>query len=126
MYKFSNKSLLLLNEVHRDLRQVMLEAITDSPYDFAITEGLRSKERQQELFDKGLSKTLNSRHLTGKAVDIAVFVDGDITWNYKYYKEVAEHILVVSKLNAAPMIWGGNWKSLVDAVHFELDSKYYP
>jgi peptidoglycan L-alanyl-D-glutamate endopeptidase CwlK len=52
----------------------MEEAIKESPLDFSITEGLRTKERQKELFSAGKSQTMNSRHLTGKAVDIAVII----------------------------------------------------
>ena len=74
MYKFHQRSLNNLSTVHPDLQRVMLEAITNSPYDFGVTEGLRTKERQQQLFDQGKSKTLNSRHLSGKAVDVVIFL----------------------------------------------------
>lgn len=103
----------------------MLEAITNSPYDFGVTEGLRTKERQQQLFDQGKSKTLNSRHLSGKAVDVVIFLGSTITWDVKYYKILSEHIKAVAKLNDVPIVWGGDWESFVDAVHFELDRKVY-
>ena len=123
--QLSQRSLNNLKGVHPDLVRVINEAIQESPYDFDITEGLRTIERQKQLVKEGKSQTMNSRHLTGKAVDIVVYVNGEVTWNYKYYKEVATHIIVCSKLNAVPMVWGGDWKTLVDAVHFELDSKFY-
>jgi peptidoglycan L-alanyl-D-glutamate endopeptidase CwlK len=119
-FAFSQKSLDKLSTVAQPLQQVFKEAITNSPYDFSITEGIRSKERQQQLYDEGKSQTLNSKHIVGKAVDIAVFVDGAVTWDMKYYKQVAEHILAVAKLNDVSLTWGGNWKSFKDGPHFEL------
>lgn len=125
MPKFHQRSLANLDTVHPDLKRVMLEAIENAPFDFGITEGLRTKERQQQLFNEGKSQTLNSRHLTGNAVDIVIFIDNKVTWDLKYYKVLSEHIKVVAKLNDVPIVWGGDWKSFVDAVHFELDRKVY-
>jgi peptidoglycan LD-endopeptidase CwlK len=124
-YNFGNKSLEKLSTVHPDLQKLFKEAITNSPYDFSITEGVRSLERQKELVAAKKSTTMNSRHLTGKAVDIAVFVDGKITWDIRAYKAVAEHIKNVAKLMNIPIVWGGDWKSFVDGPHFELDKKVY-
>lgn len=125
-YQFGQKSLEKLSTVHPDLQRVFKEAITASPYDFAISEGLRSLDRQKELVAQGKSKTLHSRHLTGKAVDIAVFVDGKLTWDAKYYRELFEHINAVAKLNDVPLVWGGSWKTFIDMPHYELDRKFYP
>lgn len=125
MPKFHQRSLANLDTVHHDLKRVMLEAIENAPFDFGITEGLRTKERQQQLFNEGKSQTLNSRHLTGNAVDIVIFIDNKVTWDLKYYKVLSEHIKAVAKLNDVPIVWGGDWKSFVDAVHFELDRKVY-
>jgi peptidoglycan L-alanyl-D-glutamate endopeptidase CwlK len=98
----------------------MQTALQDSPFDFIITEGVRSLETQTILFNTGKSRTMNSRHLNGRAVDIAVLVDGKVTWDFKYYKEVAAHIkMVAQKLNIS-ITWGGDWKSFLDGPHFEL------
>lgn len=104
---------------------VFKEAITTSPHDFSITEGVRSHARQKELVAAGKSKTMNSRHLTGHAVDIAVFVDGKLTWDFDKYKEVAEHVKAVSVLWDVPLVWGGDWETFKDGPHFELDRKHY-
>jgi peptidoglycan L-alanyl-D-glutamate endopeptidase CwlK len=63
---------------------------------------------------------MNSRHITGHAVDIAVYVDGQITWDFQYYKVVAEHVKAVAKELKVDIEWGGDWKSLVDGPHFQL------
>lgn len=125
MYKFGTKSKERLATVHPDLQKLFNAAISTSPYDFSITEGVRSLERQKELLEAGKSTTMNSRHLKGNAVDIAVFVEGKLTWDFKYYKEVSDHIKALSKVMQIPIVWGGDWKSFIDGVHYELDRKFY-
>jgi peptidoglycan L-alanyl-D-glutamate endopeptidase CwlK len=105
--------------------KVIEEAIKESPLDFSITEGLRTKERQQELFSAGKSQTMNSRHLTGKAVDIAVIKNGTVTWELKYYRIVTDHIKKVAKELDIPIVCGIDWTSFVDGPHIELHSAKY-
>jgi len=125
MYKFSTRSLGNLVGVHEDLQKVMHASIATSPYDFVITEGLRSPGRQQRLVDERKSTTMNSRHLTGHAIDLAVLVGGKVIWDLKEYQELALHIKAVAKELEVPLVWGGDWKTFVDAVHYELDRKVY-
>jgi peptidoglycan L-alanyl-D-glutamate endopeptidase CwlK len=125
-FSFGTRSKERLSGVHPDLVKVMEEAIKESPLDFSITEGLRTKERQQELFSAGKSQTMNSRHLTGKAVDIAVIKDGTVTWDFKYYQLVADHIKGVATKLGIPLVWGGDWVSFKDGPHFELNKSKYP
>ena len=126
MFSFGAKSSEKLAQVHPDLQRVFNEAIKNSPLDFSITEGLRTKERQKELFSAGKSQTMNSRHLTGKAVDIAVLVDGKITWDLKYYRIVTDHIKQAAKELNIPITCGIDWTSFVDGVHIELNRSKYP
>ena len=126
MFSFGAKSSEKLAQVHPDLQRVFNEAIKNSPLDFSITEGLRTKERQKELFSAGKSQTMNSRHLTGKAVDIAVLVDGKITWDFSKYQVVADHIKKAAKELKIDIVWGGDWQSFKDGPHFELHRSVYP
>ena len=126
MFSFGAKSSEKLAKVHPDLQRVFNEAIKNSPLDFSITEGLRTKERQKELFSAGKSQTMNSRHLTGKAVDIAVLVAGAITWDFAKYQIVAGHIKKVAKELNIDIVWGGDWQSFKDGPHFELHRSVYP
>ena len=105
--------------------KVMEEAIKESPLDFSITEGVRTLERQKELFEAGKSQTMNSRHLKGFAVDIAVFIEGKITWEFSKYQIVADHIKKVAKDLGIPIVWGGDWVSFKDGPHFELHRSKY-
>ena len=130
MYKFGERSLNNLEEVHPDLVMLMEESIKDSPYDFAIIEGVRTPTRQKELYDQGKSLTLLSRHIKGKdgfgkAVDIMVYVNGKGTWEGKYYDAIAQHILNKAMELSVQIIWGGTFRSLVDKVHFELNKNKY-
>lgn len=54
MYKFGERSIKQYNTIHRDLQLILDEVI--KVYDFSILEGLRSDERQYELFKEGRSK----------------------------------------------------------------------
>ena len=125
-FSFGTKSKERLQGVHPDLVKVIEEAIKESPLDFSITQGLRTKEQQKALFDAGKSQTMNSRHLTGKAVDIAVIRDGEVTWDAKYYQIAADHIKGVAAKLDIPLTWGGDWVSFKDGPHFELNKSKYP
>ena len=114
-----------LDGVHPDLVRVILRA--GNKCDFQVQEGLRTPERQRELVAQGKSQTLNSRHLTGHAVDLTVLLrDGSVTWDFHEYRRVADIVLAVAGDFGIPIIWGGNWASLVDGPHYELDRQRYP
>lgn len=125
-YALSQRSKDRLTGVHPDLVKVIEEAIKDSPLDFSITEGLRTRERQKALFDAGKSQTMNSRHLSGKAVDIAVIREGEVTWDLRYYRIVTDHIKKVAKQLDIPIVCGIDWTSFVDGPHVELLRSKYP
>lgn len=122
MFSFSKASLNKMNGVNSKLINLMKEAIKESPYDFGITEGIRTLERQKELFAQGKTKTLKSYHLVGKAVDIKIYVNGKITWNFKYYKEVSDHIKEVARKLGYVITWGGDWKTFKDGPHFQIEN----
>lgn len=122
MFSFSKASLDKMNGVNPKLVNLMKEAIKNSPYDFGITEGIRTLKRQKELLAQGKTKTLKSYHLVGKAVDIKVYVNGEVTWDFKYYKEVANHIKEVAKKLGYVITWGGDWKTFKDGPHFQIEN----
>lgn len=87
MYTLSNKSLAKLDGVHPDLVAIVERAIQSSSQDFSVGEGLRSIDRQHELYNTGRSKTLNSRHLTGHAVDPFPY---PISWDWEYFYPISD------------------------------------
>ena len=119
-FQLGATSLARLKGVHPDLVKVVKRAIESTPIDFTVLEGLRTKERQKQLVAKGASKTMNSRHLTGDAVDIAPLVDGKVTWDWKYYNQLAPVIKQAAKELGVKVTWGGEWKSFPDGPHWEL------
>jgi hypothetical protein len=66
MFKFSQSSVDKLNTVNPQLKLLAEEVLKISPVDFVITEGIRTKEKQLELYNQGKSKTLQSKHLSRK------------------------------------------------------------
>ena len=125
-FRLSARSRARLKGVHPSLIAVVEAAIGRSPVDFMITEGLRTAERQAALVAGGASRTLKSRHLTGHAVDVAALIDGQIRWDWPLYGRIAEAFKAAARERGVPIFWGGDWKTLRDGPHFELDRKAFP
>ena len=104
----------------------MMYAIAISPVDFAITEGLRTLDRQKQLVEAGASKTMNSRHLTGHAVDVAAFIGRELRWDWPLYERLSESVKQAAKIVQIPIEWGGDWKRFRDGPHFQLPWEIYP
>lgn len=123
-------SLNRLVGVHPDLvRVVKLAAklMPDGPMYFRITEGVRTLEKQREYVESGASWTMNSRHLTGKAVDLAAMFGRAAKWDWPLYYQLADAMFrAAAKLNI-PIEWGGHWKGKKkDGPHFQLPWSKYP
>jgi peptidoglycan L-alanyl-D-glutamate endopeptidase CwlK len=135
-FKLGTRSVNNLKGVHPDLIRVATLGISYSPYDFAITEGLRDLDRQKQLVAQGYSKTLNSKHLLqpdgfGHAFDVMAV--GDLnkdgvndaqdqshTWDPDIYRAISGAMKqAASELNVQ-IKWGGDFKSFFDGPHFEL------
>jgi len=120
MFKLSKRSLSRLKGVNPDLVRVVKKAIQITEVDFTVTEGLRSLSRQRKLVAAGASKTLNSRHLTGHAVDLAALVDGKVRWDWPLYHKLAIAMKKAAELEGVVIEWGGDWRSFKDGPHFQL------
>lgn len=119
-HKFSQRSLDRLQGVNPDLVKVAHRALELSKYDFGITEGLRTVDRQKELVDQGASQTMNSKHIGGNAIDIGVYIESGLTWEIRYYRKVAQAFFTAAIELGVQIEWGGLWESFIDGVHFEL------
>lgn len=102
------------------LVNVVKRAIEITSVDFTVLEGLRSPARQRMLVSEGKSQTLKSKHLTGHAVDLGAYVNGTISWDKKYYGQIAEAMKTAAKEQGVNIRWGGDFKSFYDGPHFEL------
>jgi peptidoglycan L-alanyl-D-glutamate endopeptidase CwlK len=110
-----------LKGVNEDLVRVVKRALELSSVDFTVIEGLRTKERQAELLKQGFTRTMNSRHIIGQAVDI---VPLPVDWNNpKPFGVVAEAMKKAAAELGVKITWGGDWKSFVDLPHYQIEVK---
>ena len=148
----SSRCELRLEGVHPDLVRVVRNAAEGGAI-FRVTEGLRTPERQRQLVAEGKSQTLNSRHLTGHAVDVVPLDDaGNVSWAWGLYFPLADAFRAAAIAEGVPVIWGGAWgqemaqyatakagqaayvarvkeagrKPFLDGPHFELARAAYP
>lgn len=124
-FRLSQRSRTRLRGVHPALVQVIEAAVVISPIDFMVTEGLRTPARQAALVRAGASRTLNSRHLTGHAVDVAALVEGKVRWDWPLYPRIATAMKAAAAVQGVALVWGGDWPRLRDGPHFELDRKVF-
>ncbi len=125
-FSFGERSLKRLQGVHPDLVKVMKRAIGCSTLDFAIIEGMRTLATQKKYMAAGATRTMNSRHLTGHAVDIAPWVGGTVRWDWPLYHQLAKVIKKAADDEGVTITWGGDWRSFKDGPHWELPWKQYP
>lgn len=123
-YRLGQRSMQNLSGVHPDLVAVVKRAIEITEQDFSVIEGVRNIERQRQLVAKGASKTLNSRHITGHAVDIAPW---PIDWeDLKRFEIMADAMKQAADELGVDVEWGGDWRTFYDGPHFQLSRKAYP
>lgn len=133
-----------LHGVHNALVAVIRIASLRSPVPFTVTEGLRSAPRQAALVKAGASRTQNSRHLTGHAVDLwpldpktlkplpsdAAFEAGTNEARaasaalWAGLRAIAATVKAVAREQGVQVEWGGDWGW--DAPHFQLNRAAYP
>lgn len=137
---FGDRSKKNLEGVHPNLVKIMETAISNSPIDFTIIEGVRTTEEQKTLYaqgrtTKGMVVTTKdgvknkSNHQPkadgfGHAVDLYPYVNGKVQVLDKEtvpnLKKIAAHIKAVAAGLKIGLTWGGDWKTPYDPPHFEL------
>jgi len=120
-YQFSQRSLDNLKGVHEDLVSVVTRALELTEQDFMVIEGLRTEERQKQLVAEGKSKTMNSRHLTGHAVDIVPY---PVSWEWEDFRPVVNAMRKAAKELGVDVEHGFDWGW--DAPHHQLTWESYP
>lgn len=133
-FKFSQRSINNLQYVDEDLVETCYLALEFSTVDFGISEGLRSKSRQKELFDSGKSQTMNSKHLDNPstpdiidswAVDVYAYVNGGVSWEIKHYVQIAEAFRQAGIELNNKIRWGGSWTILNNEPSAEIAYEDY-
>ncbi|RYG88412.1 MAG: M15 family peptidase [Alphaproteobacteria bacterium] len=120
------RSLSRLEGVHPDLVRVVKRAAATSDLDFTVLEGLRTVARQKQLYTQRATKTMNSRHLTGHAVDLAPMIGGQVSWDWPLYHRLAKVVKAAAAAEGVPVTWGGDWRTFKDGPHWELPWARYP
>lgn len=126
MRRYSKRSLGNLKGIHPDLRRVIDRALQESPLDFIVIEGLRTMQRQRELYASGASKTMNSRHLTGHAVDLLPIGKNGAAFDWPLYDKLGPAVKASADAEGVKITWGGDWTKFRDGPHFQLDWDAYP
>lgn len=113
-YSFGVESKVNLMGVHPDLVKVSQRAIEISEQDFSVHDGLRTLVEQTKLFERGATKTLESKHLLqsdgyGHAVDLVPFINGKMRWEWRPIYFIAEAVHQACSELGVNLIWGGVW-----------------
>ena len=109
-----------LEGVDERLTAIVIETAARCPFPFNVSEGLRSVEQQREYVRQGKSRTMNSKHLTGKAVDLYPLSMDRKQVDWSRFEELADLMFQVASEQGTEIVWGGHWKTFVDKCHFQL------
>lgn len=130
-FALSKRSLQKLEGVHPDLVRVVKRAITLTPIDFTVLEGVRTEDRQLRLLESGATTTMRSRHIPAKnklahAIDLGAYVAGELRWDWPLYDQLGAAMKLAAVKEGVTIEWGGDWKSFKDGPHFQLPWAEYP
>ena len=118
----SEKNLATVQPQLQRLGRELLRRLAAEGLTFKVIQGRRTPAEQAALYAKGrtapgpkVTWTLKSRHLTGRAIDLALFQGKNVVWESKHYTRAGE---IGEELG---LVWGGRWKGgKTDKPHFEL------
>ena len=127
-------SLARLKGVDECLVKVVKRAIEISEIDFTVMEGVRTLDRQRELYAQGrtapgkiVTWTMKSRHIEGKAVDLVPY---PLDWNdIEKFNKIKDAMFQAAREQDVNLRWGADWdgdgkyreKGEYDSPHFELN-----
>ena len=137
-YRLGSQSRSRLKGVHPQLVRIVERAIELTSQDFMVLEGVRTPQRQKELYAQGRTKpgpkvtwTLNSNHFVkadgfGHAVDLVPY---PVDWNSPAkFDAMAKAMFAAARELGVGLRWGADWdrdgkpreRGESDSPHFEL------
>ena len=131
-FKLSGKSIMRLNGVKDELRDVVMRAIELTKVDFGVIEGLRTEKRQKELLASGASQTMKSKHLTGDAVDLMAYIGSRGSWELNLYDDIADAMKEAAIEKNIGIRWGAAWNvndlrnwgdTMDEAMNYYIDTR---
>lgn len=116
----------LLVGVHPQLASVITvagrEFENQTEMEITIASGFRTAKEQHDLYIQGKSRTTNSAHMQGNAVDIGILERVDGKWRYcdklPWYKAFNRLVQKAADEFDITVGWGGDWKYFRDGPHF--------
>lgn len=132
-YRFGQKSRQELVGVHPSLVAVFERAIELSEQDFAIHDGLRTPEEQRENVRRGVSTTMNSKHLPqsdgfSHAGDAVPWINGKLRWELGPCCKIAAAVRLAAIEKSVRVVWGAVWDRVLndlpagaDALEHEIE-----
>lgn len=99
-----------------------LARLVEARIPIILVDTKRTPEEQAAYIRRGTSWTMNSRHLTGDAIDVCPYEEyalngrNKLAWNGQH--PVWQKIGVIGE--ACGLVWGGRWTQTPDFGHFEL------
>ena len=133
-FELGKTSLARLQGVDETLVNVVKRAIEISEVDFTVMEGVRTLERQRELYAQGrtapgkiVTWTMKSRHIEGKAVDLVPY---PLDWNdLEKFNKIKDAMFQAARELDVNLRWGADWdgdgkyreKGEYDSPHFEIN-----
>ena len=131
-FKLSQRSIERLDGVKDQLVDVVVRAIEITTVDFGVTEGLRTIETQRQYVATGKSQTMDSKHLTGDAVDLVAYVNGQVSWELNLYDNIADAMKQAAIEKNVALRWGAAWNvpdirlgrgTMEEAMNFYIDER---
>jgi len=132
MFRLGKRSHDRLFGVDPRLVAVVNTAIGITKVDFGVTEGLRTRETQEAYVKAGKSQTMNSKHLTGEAVDLVAYINGAVSWELNLYDDIADAMKIAAIEHDLPLRWGAAWNiadirkwegTMASAMNFYIDER---
>lgn len=108
-YKFGERSLEEMVGVRPRLIWTIKFALEICQVDFGVYDGKRTQGEQAEFVRTGVSKTLKSKHLTGEAVDLVPYINGQYRWEVRPMCLIARAMQISADKHDVNILWGGVW-----------------
>jgi len=131
-FQLSSRSLTKLEGVQDELHLVVSKAISITSIDFGVICGIRTKDEQRELVNKGASQTMKSRHITGEAVDLMAYLGSRGSWELNLYDNIADAMKEAAIESDVSIKWGAAWNvpdirdwsgSMEEAMNYYIDER---
>jgi peptidoglycan L-alanyl-D-glutamate endopeptidase CwlK len=132
-FQLSTRSLTNLQGVDERLVRVVQRAIEITTVDFGVVEGVRSRERQIELYEKGASQIREGgKHVEGKAVDLMAYIGSRGSWELNLYDNIADAVKQAAIEANVAVRWGAAWNiddirlwrgTMEEAMNFYIDTR---